>query len=413
MIFTLMRNEFRKIFRRPKTLVVFVLGLIFTIVMVGSLYYSDKNISYHMSPKYIVEMSKENLEHINKEINRINSLSEEKKEHSRYELDMYMADKVREEETVKRYTQIINSGKVDEAWKFELEENIKSTEKSIEEMESQGINEYNQSWYLKLKQEKEYFDYLKKNDIKPLYGWEFESFGYLKTIIQALGMAILVALLAVFISDIVSGECTPATLKFLLVQPIKRSQVLFSKFVVATVTSVGMILTLEGLGFALVSMFSKLKGAAYPVIIGKLYDAKNTADGFQELVLRQGSGYMTSNTELMARALLVQVLFIVTACAVIFMISSIMNSSMVTMGVSVITLVFATISSMTVAPIKKVAHLLFVNYGDTVSLVTGDMAAMYNNVNMTVNNGIIVMGITIIISYIIAHIVFTKKDILI
>lgn len=46
-------------------------------------------------------------------------------------------------------------------------------------------------------------------------------------------------------------------------------------------------------------------------------------------------------------------------------------------------------------------------------VLTGSSALAFNNPNMTVQNGIIVMIATIVISYTIAHINFKRKDILI
>lgn len=92
---------------------------------------------------------------------------------------------------------------------------------------------------------------------------------------------------------------------------------------------------------------------------------------------------------------------------------SVIKSSMIIMGTSVMLLVFATILSAALSAVQKVAHLLFVNYGNTIGLLTGDSVFMFNNVNVTVNTGIIVMIATTVISYVISHVVFSKRDILI
>ena len=79
---------------------------------------------------------------------------------------------------------------------------------------------------------------------------------------QFLGMAILVAGIAVFMSDIVSGECTPATLKFLLIQPVTRGKVLLSKFIAVTITVLTMILGAELVGFLFVNLTSNISTSA-------------------------------------------------------------------------------------------------------------------------------------------------------
>ena len=59
-----------------------------------------------------------------------------------------------------------------------------------------------------------------------------KTYNYMTSLMQFLGMALLLCEgIAVLMSDIVSGECTPATLKFLLVQPVTGGKVLLSKFI--------------------------------------------------------------------------------------------------------------------------------------------------------------------------------------
>ena len=413
MLFVLIRNEFRKLIRRPKTWIVFALFAVFVGLTMFGQYKSDKNMRYYSSPEYQLENAKSNLEYYTLEIDKINAIAEDKRVGYEETLNNYLSEKARLEESVKKYEDMIKRGDYSEAWKLELDNNIKAEEEYISRLEEEGINEYNQQWYLNSKQQLEYNNYLRDNNIEPLYGWEFEAYGYMKSLMMILGMGILVAGIAVFMSDIVSGECTPATLKFLLVQPIKRGKVLLSKFIAVVTMVLVMILGLELTGFGLVNVFSKIEGGSFPVIIGKIYESKINADGFAEIAAKVGTGNMVTNNEMFIKALLLQGLFIITTCAVVFLISSVIKSSMISMGTSVMVLVFATILSVSLSAVQKVAHLLFVNYGNTIGLLTGDSVFMFNNVNFTVNTGIIVMIVTTIISYVISHVVFTKRDILI
>ena len=131
------------------------------------------------------------------------------------------------------------------------------------------------------------------------------------------------------------------------------------------------------------------------------------------LVEVAGSGYIATNSEYVLKAFLLQLLFIITCCAFIFMISSIFKSSMITMSIS-IALVFAVnIVSQLVSVIRKIAHLIFINYGSVCQVLEGNIAGQYNNANLTLTNAIIVMIVTSIVSYVIAHLVFSKRDILI
>ena len=169
----------------------------------------------------------------------------------------------------------------------------------------------------------------------------------------------------------------------------------------------------ELLGFTFVNLTSKISGSSYPVTIGTLYNKVINADGIGELVKVAGSGHMGTNLELFIKAMLFQGLFIITACAVVFLISTLIKSSMITMAISVVVTVFLTISCQLISSLRNIAHLIFVNYGNAISIFTGNGALSFNNADLTVRNGIIVMIVTIIISYTIAHFNFKNKDILI
>ena len=413
MLFVLIRNEFKKLVRKPKTWIVFALFAVFVGLSIFGQYKTEQSMKYYSSPEFQLENAKNNLDYFTQEIDRINDMTEENKASYVDSLKSYELEKARALESIKTYEDAIKKGKDEYGWKINLESEIKNQKENISRIESEGINEHNQTRYLQAKQDLEYNTYLMDNNIKPLYGWEFEAYGYMKNLMMVLGMGILVSGIAVFMSDIVAGECTPATLKFLLVQPIKRSKVLLSKFVSVVTMVLVMILGLELTGFGIVNAFSKIEGASYPVIIERLYESKINTQGFAEITAKAGTGNMVTNNEMLIKAILLQVLFIITTCAVVFLISAVIKSSMISMGLSVMLLVFATILSVGLSQVQKIAHLLFVNYGNTIGLITGDSVLMFNNVNITVKMGIIVMVITTVVSYVIAHVVFTKRDILI
>ncbi|MDD6794480.1 MAG: ABC transporter permease, partial [Clostridiaceae bacterium] len=124
------------------------------------------------------------------------------------------------------------------------------------------------------------------------------------------------------------------------------------------------------------------------------------------------SGILSTRGTAFVESFLLQLLFIIACCALVFLISSIFKSSMTTMAISVIICVASSIIFMTTS-LKKVAHLVFLNYGATPSVVGGDIAQLYNNPNFSVGLGISLMCGTIIISYILATLIFNKKDMLI
>ncbi len=407
MLFTLIKNELIKLMKKSKTWIVFSLFATFILITIFAQYRDDKNMRIWNSPERQLKMAQDNLKYYNEE------LESNKETDVNPEYIAYLQDAIENSrEQIKNYEYIIKNGLDEEDWKIKLDQMIEYSKQTIE-----NYKNYDDEWskrYLMQEQDNlEIYNYLRDNNIEPLYGWEYEAYNYMTSLMQFLGAGLLVCGIAVFMSDIVSGECTPATLKFLLVQPVTRGKVLLSKFIAVTLTVITMILGAELIGFVFVNLTSKLGGASYPVSLGAKYNKIINSEGIAELVKVVGSGRIGSNLELFVKSMLFQGLFIVATCSVVFLISTLIKSSMVTMALSVVVTVFLTIASQLMVTIKDFAHLIFVNYADGISILTGSSALTFNNPNMTVQNGIIIMIATSVISYIIAHINFTRKDILI
>lgn len=407
MLFTLIKNELIKLLKKGKTWIVFALFALFIGITIFGQYSQDKNMRMWQSPEKQLEMAKENLDYYNNEL-ELNKNSDANPDYIASLEESIEYSK----EQIKSYEDIIKNGVNEDEWKKQLDEEIKYAKEDIARYEKYD-DEWSKQYIVQAQERLEEFTYLKENNIQPLYGWEYDAYNYMSSLMQFLGMAILVAGIAVFMSDIVSGECTPATLKFLLIQPVTRGKVLLSKFIAVTITVLSMILGGELLGFLFVNLTSNSNSSSYPVSIGTLYEKIINPDGSAMLSKVIGSGHMGTNLELFIKSMLFQGLFIITACAVIFMISTLIKSSMITMAISVVVTVFLTIGSYNLSALRKIAHLVFLNFGDSISVFTGSSAMMMQNPNITVTNGIIVMIITSIVSYAIAHINFSKKDILI
>ena len=407
MLLTLIKNELIKLLKKGKTWIVFALFALFIGITIFGQFSSDKNMRMWQSPEKQLEMAKENLDYYKEEL-ELNKNSDVNPEYIASLEESIEYSK----EQIKSYEDIIKNGVNEDEWKKQLDEEIEYAKESIIRYEKYD-DEWSKQYAMESKERLEQLTYLRDNNIQPLYGWEYDAYNYMSSLMQFLGMAILVAGIAVFMSDIVSGECTPATLKFLLIQPVTRGKVLLSKFIAVTITVLTMILGAEIVGFLFVNITSGVNNSAYPVSIGTVYEKIINADGTTILSKVVGSGHMGTNLELFTKAMLFQALFIITACAVIFMISTLIKSSMITMAISVVVTVFLTIGSYNLSALRKIAHLVFLNFGDSISVFTGSSAMMMQNPNMTVTNGVIVMIVTTLVAYLIAHINFSKKDILI
>lgn len=407
MLLTLIKNEFIKIFRRGKTWIVFTLFAL-TIVGMGYVSYKDsENMKNWNSPEYQIENYENEISWLKQDIEDAkNSNDEWAKENI-----TYYEQRIKEcEENIKKAKESLKNQDDPEAWRKQLEEEKDSLEKDIND---KSIPD-NSKTYMKERLE-EINIYLDEN-IEPIESWEFNAINYGISFIRIIGMLILAAGIAVFMSDIVSGESTPPTLKFLLVQPISRAKVILSKFIAVTTTVIFMIGGLEIITVGAIGMFTGFDAAKMPQRIHKLYEWNYTnaaTNGGPELTEVANSGLLTNRAMYLLESFGLQILFIVACCAFIFLISVLFKSSMITMAISVMLCVGVTMLSEMSSTIKKISKYIFLTYGDSTSLVDGSIAQYYGSPDITIAFGVMVLVITTVVCYLAAQFVFSKKDILI
>lgn len=408
MLLTLVKNEFIKIFKRSKTWIVFALFLTFVGLTVFGTYKTDKNMREWSSPEYQIQMAEEQLVYTRESIKDAENAKNQEWLQSAKEQESYYL------EEIERNKKILKEGIPEDAWIKNLNEQIKNTEEEIKQIENEGISEWNKRWYLQAKENLENLKYLKENNIVPLEGWEYHQFNFLNNLNGMFGLGILIVGIAVFISDILSGECTPATLKFLLVQPVKRGKILLSKYLVAIITVVTLIIIPQFIGMGVVNMTSDLNPKDYPVRIEQKYEKTYDSES-GEMILSpiENTSKMVSNKEFAIKSLGYETLFLIATTTFVFMLSTIFKSSMTSMATSVIIGIFLTIATQAISSIRQYSHLLFTTYSNSNSLLNSFLAIEFNNQNLTTSNAIICMVTTTIICYLIAHMNFTKKDILI
>lgn len=407
MLFTLVKNELIKIMRRPKTWIVFAL---FFVLVSGGIYLSYKDAKYteyYNSPEGRIEQIQNSIEHLNKESKELEGKTEEWAESARVENKIHLENLNKE---LAEQQELLKHKDEPDFWKLSLIKEKEELQKEIDNMMPEDEH------VVLLKEQLAEIDKALEDNKRPVESWEFNSINFEISLFGLLGMIILASGIAVFMSDIVSGESTPPTLKFLLVQPIKRGKVILSKFIAVVITVVSMISGLEIVSFGVLSCINGFEGWDMTEVIGTKYQWDYSTVATQgEPVLKaiENSGVEINRFNLLLQSFGLQLLFIVACCAFIFLISAIFKSSMTTMALSVIVSVASTMVAMMSRSVGKIAHINFFNYGNTVSLLQGETALNFRNPNFTVQSGIIVMCITIIVSYIIAHVVFNKKDILI
>lgn len=408
-MFTLIYNETKKLLFRKKTLVVFVGFLLLMGVLAFAMNRESERAIKESKPEQRIARLNEQKKYIQRSIaDRETELKNDPKALEQFKQN-------REEELkqidvqISRYEEIIKKGgQVD--WREDLKERIKNTEMSLND--GNMPQEFKESQKLEL----ERLQYLQKHDIKPMDNNQFDAPTFIMVLFSILGTVFLVVGVLVFACDMVSGECTPPTLKFLLIQPVSRGKVLFSKFISVTLAAVVLIVSAELLFFTVIGLTKGFGNMSYPVFSGTLYKfdmANLNPEGLPNLVQVANSTKIITLGQNLLQMFMLQILFIVACSAFAFLISTLFKSSMVSMALGIVSVITVTVLTNAISSLKKIAHYLFTSYGDVGMILEGSKARSFMNPSLTTSNAIIVLVAWTVACYLISHIIFTKKDILI
>ncbi|MGH4118618.1 ABC transporter permease subunit [Clostridium sp.] len=400
MIFILISNEVKKLMRRKKTLIIFAAFVLLTVAIGYGSYKENLNRKQWDSPEYRQQNLEDSIKYRKQDLENSNTTEEDKKYGKQEIANM--------EEELSRVKLELSGKPVD--WKISLKEQIDNTEKTLND-KSLGLAPSDKD---RMKTDLQQAQYLYANNIKPENGSTFDAFSFIKTLFMILGTIFIAVGVMVFTGDIVSGEFTPPTMKILLTQPVSRAKVLASKFIAVAGVAIILILAVEILAFLIMGLIFGFGNPNYPMITGTLYklDLTQSVYGGHPLVAVAGSSYIISTGSFVLKMFLFQTLFIITCVSVGFMLSSIVKSSMVSVSVSIVIVVAVTIL-LQMSALKKFAQYIFTSYGTVGQIFTGDVVMGYNNPHLTTSFGISTLIVTSIVCYLISHIVFTKKDILI
>lgn len=394
---SLIYNETIKLIKRKKTLILLLAFSLLVGFMMFGTYKDNENRKKYNSPEYRMGMIQEN----------INNLKQMSNDTGITEGDRKQFDKeiIRNEEELKILKETPKGQEID--WKQQLNLRISDIEENLNQESIDSS--YRESMKLQLQQ----YKYLLDNNIK--YDEEdLNAFNFIKVLFEMLGAMFLVVGVIVFSADIVSGEYTPPTMKFLVTQPVSRWKILFSKFIAVVCTSAIIILTVELIAYLIMGFIFGFGNHNYPMLVGTRYEFDLTAIAGEGRSLKAiaGSTYIITREAFLVRAVLLQMLFIIATASFAFMLSTILKSSMVSTSLGIVTAIVLTIFQ-NIPYVKKSASLIFSTYGNPMSLMEGNLAAMMREPIINTRTGIMVLAGWAILCYLIAHFVFVKRDILI
>lgn len=399
-MFTLIKNEIIKLMQRRKSIIVMGLFIVF-IAFLGFASYKDaENTREWNKPENRIRNEESNIEYFNTVINKPD-VSEDEKKYYEKEIEQ---SKLRIEQIKKEQT----GEKAD--WRVVLKEDIKMLEAQINSKEIPSEEKERLNIDLMTKQ------YLLDKDIEPAYNsFDVKATRFMNDLFSILGVIFLAVGVIIFSSDMVSGEYTPPTMKFLLTQPVSRGKVLLSKFIALVLSATIIIMVIEAVAFLVMGIIFEFGSMDYPMAVGTRFVYDNMVNpnmGQKVLKMVAGSTVIIPMWKYLIQMFLLQALFIIASASFAFLLSTVVKSSMISMAVSEVLIIIFTIFP-NIPYVKDYVHYIFSTFGDPGMILGGNIARMANNPNVTTLFAIGILIAWTVVSYVVSHVVFTKRDILI
>lgn len=400
----LIQNEFIKLFSKKKTYI--ILGL-FIILMIGFFFIAESDEKWFLetnSHEYQRESLEREIEWAESDIKYI------KEDPDLTESEKKAEIKMQEERIIDLKNQI----------KFSNEEYLKTKDltnkekialeiKELKKMEADAEDAESKSYF---NGEINRLNIYLENDIPMDTLRMNNSISYLILSFTAIGVGFLAFGLILFNSDIVTGEYNPGTLKFLLIQPVTRIKVLLSKFLVAVVSSISLIIGVQILAAIVVGFIKGFGSLSIPVLANQKFEFI-FEDGIRQISSISGSGYFITMTSFLLKSFVLQALFITAMISFIFLVSVIFQSTVVSMTVLIATLLGSNIIHSLSGTYRKISPFIFLHLTNAESIISGNIIQETEFMGAGFTSSVIVLVSTTILLLTASLYIFKKRDILI
>lgn len=401
-MWNLIRNELEKMFYRKKILITFIILALMSGLMTYEYVHQNNINAINNKPETRIKNDENSINELQKSKDDARMPEKEKGN-----LDEQIQSLQIEIANIK--SSMSTGTKVD--WRKTAEENIKN----LKEQKLQANPLSNDGSIESLNTSINTLQYSLDHNVKPEQEFKSTGYGLIQMIISNMGFVFLAIIIGVLVSDIVSGEYTPPTMKVLLTRPVSRGKVLFSKYISAIISSILMVLVVELLFFLIIGIGYGFGNPISPMAVGTKYkyvkDIMNPNNINPVAIV--GSTYIIPMWEFTIRVIGLQVLYIAAAASFAFLLSTVLKSSMISMAVNIVVIMVISIVS-TMPAIRNYAWLIFTSFGDVVGVIQKSTPAQFWGAkNFSPINAVIVLISWCVICYVVSHVIFRRKDILI
>ncbi|WP_127579900.1 ABC transporter permease subunit [Paenibacillus koleovorans] len=399
--FRIVQNEWIKLFRRRRFLVVLALGLALVAFYAYSMYSDKKNSNEYNDPAFQQMRMQQRIDRLETMKTTDTGLTEERKK----SIDLEIANTREQMKLVEQ--EAANSSQTpvfDEAKQKQQLENIKK------QLENVPPGDYN----MKARQEMtiKMMEYRLEHQLPTGTN---DRFSMWKLVVQFLdvGTQVFIPLLCVLlVADMVSGEQTGGTIKLLLTRPPTRGKILFAKYVTSVLASVFVVAILLG---ALVLSLLGLgtEGAQNPVPIGVEYNTvEQMINGKMGTVAVPDSSHMSfiSMERFTWISLLLTLLATVAMSTFGFFCSMLVRSAAVSTGIALAVVIIGTILGHSLTGIPAMKFLFTMHYNLPFAW-TGELSEQFET-PMSLMQSLSILGAWTVGMYLAGHILFKKRDVL-
>jgi ABC-2 type transport system permease protein len=396
--FRIFQNEWIKLLRRRRFVVVLLLGLALISFYTYARYHEEQNQKHYNDPATQIQMMDSQIKRVQTQLDTDKNLTEEQKKSLQEQL-------VNMEESK---AHIGKDNPQTAPTKEDIQRNIDQIKSSIASL----LPDQDQQ-----KGELQIQLLMAEYQLAHPPGVPNRSLSSWDAIQDLLGVGaqLFFPLLCVLlVADMVSGEQTGGTIKLLLTRPASRIKILFAKYVTAIIGAICIhIIILGALTGGLLAVFGS-HGATNPVVVGVKYEKVSAVQDDGRIVTQLAAdatdAKVISARTFTIQSMLLTLLSTIGMCALGFFCSVLVRSAAVSTGISIAVIIIGTIIINAMRGTTWLKYFLTPHF-DLPDAWTGSLS---KNIGfpMSLTQSLIITAAWVIGMYVIGHYIFKKRDIL-
>lgn len=239
------------------------------------------------------------------------------------------------------------------------------------------------------------------NNIKPASKYSSNSYDFLTTFISIISTFFMFFIIAITISDIISNEYSNNNIQTILLLPIQKCKIIFSKAFASIILLVSTFLLFDLIVFIISGLIYSFGNYKTPIFVNPKFENSiilNQSYNQYISALPDTSTYISVG-DLLIKAIIFQVLFII--CTVLFctLISLLTKNNIISLIITVLTPVIALFINSFLAKtgVMKILSVFFVFLNNPIDIITNKYPIVTGCTYINYNSSLIILIVWIIL----------------